>query len=112
MYFITSFLQMLAITLTFSTAIGVFLHDTKIDVATSSFSQSQAAAHTGVVDKSFSLGTDLHIHHEHQGFASLTREGSPLIQPRFLDKKYIIHKAFSKKHHFFDAWHIPLLVRI
>ena len=106
---LSSIVQYLFVTLTLSTALGVFLHDTKVDAATASAVSAQTASHSAS-DKLPNFTSDLHIHHERASFAvaHMQRDPSPRIQPRLDDRRYALHKKVSKRHHSFDMWHLKL----
>lgn len=107
------FIQHYAIALSLITALGIFVHDMKIDKFTMTALALPVVIATFEVGAKLSfLASDSHTHVERaslsQAVADL-RTPSPRVQPRSSDdKKYLQQRYGVRGSQFFDSYHLPL----
>lgn len=109
-FFINSF----AIGLSVSTALGIFVHDTKIDKFTlTALALPAAVAGYEASAKLAHLSPDLHTHAERTSIAQAVhdlRAQNPRIQPRHNDdKKHLLQRHAARGHFSFDTYNVPLV---
>ncbi|OGL22553.1 hypothetical protein A2707_04520 [Candidatus Saccharibacteria bacterium RIFCSPHIGHO2_01_FULL_45_15] len=101
-----------AIGLALSTTLGVLIHDTKIDKATTvALSVPVLAASVDMGMTHFKLGGEAHTHVERVSLSNAVRDlqpGTPRIQPRDDAKKFHLQKNVAKGVHAFDGYYMPL----
>jgi hypothetical protein len=103
---LASILTPLAILLTFSTAVGVFVHDMHID----SILAMPSSAHD-TTTKLAGFG-DAHTHVERSAMAQaiIHLQGQPRVQPRASeDKKHLMQNRVLRGHHAFDNYNLPMV---
>src|SRR5688572_24740066 len=102
---LSKILSPLAILLTFSTATGIFVHDTHIDSAAAVMSMPSINPAYDAVNKLASF-SDAHTHVERGTMAQAIidlQSNNPRIQPRIIeDKKHLGHGRAARGHHAFD----------
>lgn len=103
----------LAILVSLSTATGVFVHDTKIDKATTVMTAPAVMAAYEASTKQAGLSPDLHTHAERGSLTQAVHDlktQNPRIQPRNNeDKKHLLQKRVAKGHHAFDNYNLPIV---
>jgi len=105
---LTTLLNSLIALLSFSTAMGVLVHDMHLDAATAAFA-TPAVTNNNDQAKT-TLSTDPHTHPERHSFSRLFGQHAPSIQPRAgEDKKHLLQKHAGKGHHPFDNYNLPLI---
>lgn len=103
-------IQQMAVTLTLLTSMGIFVHDTKIDHATTTALALPAALATLDFEKSFKFGGSEHTHVERVSFGhavSALSRGMPRIQPREDHKRFFLNQKVAKGTHPFDSYNMP-----
>ncbi len=106
-------IERLAITISIITALGIFVHDMKIDKFT------LTALALPVVVATFETGSrmalfanDAHTHVERVSFAQAVadlRSPSPRVQPRAHDdRKHLMQRYVARGDRFFDSYNLPL----
>lgn len=105
-------IERFAIVVSIITALGIVVHDMKIDKFT------LTALALPVVVATFETGSrmalfanDAHTHVERTSFAEATadlRATSPRIQPRSDDKKHLMQRYAARGDRFFDSYNVPL----
>jgi len=104
----STIIQRSAIILALLTALGILIHDTKMDKATSLLFAVPAALAFGAIPH---LASEGHNHIERGAFGKASRDahnGMPRIQPRNDHKKYALQKRVSRGVHAFDGYYQPL----
>lgn len=107
------FIEKFAIAVSIVTALGIFVHDMKIDKFT------LTALALPVVVATFETGSRLamfaseaHTHVERVSFTQAVadlRSPSPRVQPRTQDdKKHLMQRYVARGDRFFDSYNIPL----
>lgn len=98
--------------LSLTTALGVFVHDTKMDqAAVTALALPVAILGLESVEKPLKITGDPHTHSERGSLSQAIRGingGTPRIQPRDDDKKYHLQKKVAKGVHAFDGYYMPL----
>ncbi len=106
---ISPLVQRSAIALALITALGILVHETKIDKATAiSIAIPAALASITGIPK---LAGEGHNHVERASMANAARYmngGTPRIQPRDDNKKFTLQKNVVKGVHAFDGYYMPL----
>lgn len=103
----------LAVTLSIVTALGIFVHDMKIDKFTMTALALPVVIATFETGSRFALfANDAHTHIERaslsQALADL-RTQTPRIQPRAHDdKKHLMQRYVARGDRFFDSYSLPL----
>lgn len=104
--------QLAVLTLSLLTAVGVLLHDTRIDKATTvALTVPVALVAIDTVGKFAQLSGDPHTHSERGSLSQAVRSinsSTPRIQPRDDDKRYHLQKKVAKGVHAFDGYYFPL----
>lgn len=106
-------IERLAITISIITALGIFVHDMKIDKFT------LTAIALPVIVATFETGSrmalfasDAHTHVERVSFTQAVadlRSPSPRIQPRAHDdRKHLMQRYAARGDRFFDSYNMPL----
>ena len=102
----------LSMILSFTTAVGVFVHDTRIDKATLTVMAVPAVVVAYQAGASMHLGGDLHTHSERSSLSQSVNDikgQNPRVQPRSnSDKKYVTQKNSGLGHNPFDSYRMPL----
>ena len=109
---LTNYINSFAIALSLSTATGIFVHDTKIDKAVTTFSLPPAITSTTAASVKSMLGSTPHTHSERVSFAQAVHDlkaQNPRVQPRSDDKKHVLPKRVMKGHHPFDNYNLPVV---
>lgn len=109
---LSKFIKPIIITVTIATAIGIFVHDTKIDKATAAAIAVPALVVTYHLSGVMSLlGSDAHTHTERGSLAQAIHDlkaQNPRIQPRSNeDKRHMLPKYVSRGYHPFDSYYTP-----
>lgn len=104
------FINTIGIILSLLTAIGVFVHDTRIDKATY-MSKEYSYKHGKTSTTDAGIMTDPHIHPER---AQRTLNGlayqSPSIHPREdKSKRYLMQNSEPRGRHAFDNYYLPIV---
>jgi len=109
---LSSFINPILITLSLSTATGVFLHDTRVDKATAiGFTAPVVNSAAEASPKLVSI-SDLHTHSERVSLSQALQDlkgQNPRIQPRNEEKKYLLQKNTVRGHHAFDNYYLPIV---
>jgi hypothetical protein len=97
-----------------STAVGVLVHDTRIDKVTMTAVSAPFSLHQHEVVKAMDFSGDLHAPHSSRHTVSQVMSdlntSNPSIHPRSADdKKYMMQKYVARGHHAFDNYNLPLL---
>lgn len=106
-------IERLAITVSIITAIGIFVHDMKIDKFTlTAIALPVVIASLEGTSKLALFSSDAHTHVERasitQAVADL-RSPNPRIQPRAQDdKKHLMQRYVARGDRFFDSYNLPL----
>lgn len=108
-FFINSF----AIGLSVSTALGIFVHDTKIDKFTiTALALPAVVAGYDASAKIAHLSPDLHPHAERLSLSQAVhdlRHANPRVQPRHNDdKKHLLQRHATRGNFSFDNYSYPL----
>ena len=108
------FIQHYAIALSLITALGIFVHDMKIDKFTMTALALPVVIATFEVGSKLSfLASDSHTHIERASLSQAVtdlRAPSPRIQPRSSDdKKHLQQRYGVRGSQFFDSYHVPLV---
>lgn len=106
-----STLSQLAIGLSLTTALGVFVHDTKLDQATMKLLAPPAINHPDGAARSAKLAGDPHTHSERGSLSQAVRDvkgAHPRVQPRDDHKKFLLQKRVTKGVFAFDGYYMPL----
>ena len=110
-----------ALSISLITACGVFVHDSRIDRATSPSVRTIAAGNMALHKTNSKIQTpdagvsaDAHTHPERTGRAPLKgfsyKNPNPSIQPREQkSKKYMLQNQSPRGRHAFDNHHLPVL---
>jgi hypothetical protein len=107
-------IQFFAIAISLTTAVGVLIHDTKIDQATTTaLAVPIVMAGFESIDRQTKFAGDPHTHSERSSLSQAIRDlrasgGTPRVQPRDDDKKYHLQKKVAKGTHAFDGYYMPL----
>lgn len=107
------FIQHYAIALSLLTAVGIFVHDMKIDKFTMTALALPVVMATFEAGSKFSIfASDAHTHIERASLSqaiSDLRAPSHRIQPRSgSDKKYLQQRYGVRGSQFFDSYHVPV----
>lgn len=100
-----SLLKRIIIFTTLVTAIGIFIHDTKLDYATKTALTLPAVLLTLDLDKAFRHGAD-HTHVERVSL-SQAMHTVPKIKPKDEYKSYLLTQKVNKGIHPFDGYYLP-----
>lgn len=97
-----------------STAVGVLVHDTRIDKVTITATSAPFSLHQHEATKAMDFSGDLHAphsgHHMVSQVMSDLNASSPSIHPRSTDdKKHMMQKYVARGHHAFDNYNLPLV---
>ena len=103
---ITTLFNSLIALLSFSTAMGVLVHDMHLDAATAAFATPAVTNNNDQAKTTLSI--DPHTHPERHSFSRLFGQHAPSIQPR-ADKKHLLQKNATKGHHPFDNYNLPMV---
>lgn len=101
----------LSVLVSFSTMFGIVVHDTKIDMMTTTIIAAPAvlASYDGMTNP---LSKMDHTHTERVSITELGRSlafESPRTQVRTDQKKHILQKNVMRGHHPFDNYSLPIL---
>jgi hypothetical protein len=109
----TPLTKTLAIIFSLNTALGILVHDTRIDkAATTAVALPVVVASYELNNQLGGLMGDSHTHVERSMVARVTNDftgRTPQINPRFEDKRYSLPKSVSKGHHAFDNYNLPIV---
>ena len=109
-----SLINSFAIFISLTTATGIFLHDTRIDKATSVAALPVASISSDTGAKMVHIGpNDFHNHIERGSVAravGILNSSVPGIAPRISeDKKHLMQRYSGRGHHPFDNYNLPIL---
>lgn len=95
-----------------ATATGIFLHDTRIDKATTVAAMPITISAEVGAKMVHAAPNDFHTHVERAsvGHAASLLHTSPSLMPRAQeDKKHLMQRYVGKGHHAFDNYNLPLV---
>ena len=100
------------ITISLATAIGILVHDTRIDKATAAAVALPAIIATYHLSSVMGmLGSDPHTHSERGSLSQAIHDlktQNPRLQPRSSeDKKHMLQKYVGRGYHPFDSYYTP-----
>lgn len=103
----------LAVAISVSTALGIFVHDTKIDKFTmTALALPAIVASYDASTKLAHMAPDLHTHAERTSISQAVndlRAQNPRVQPRHNDdKKHLLQRHASRGHFAFDTYNLPI----
>lgn len=105
-------LNPIIILMSLSTAMGVLIHDTRLDKATTAAIALPAImANYDINSKFLNFGSDPHTHVERSTLSQVLRDINgriPRLTPRTDEKKHMMQKVAPKGHHAFDNYNHPL----
>jgi len=109
---LSSLINPILIALSLSTATGIFLHDTRLDKATTLGMATPTVMAPYQANTKLVSENDLHTHSERASFSQAVQDlksPNPRIQPRNDEKKYLLQKHAARGHHAFDNYYLPIV---